>query len=290
MLLIRVVVLSLFWRETILVKDMKGKISVRKGELGNFLRSRRQAISPEVVGLQASGKRRTPGLRRDEVAELAGIGVDWYIRLEQGRSTSPSMETVDALAFALRLGEAERAHLSSLVRNVGRERFTRETVPAEIVRLVKSLNVPAYVTGQRWDILVWNNAAAEIFTDFGQLAEADRNLLLYVLTCPEARSIFGASWNSQAQRMVALFRPTFDLWSGDPAFLDVVERLEKGCPEFAGWWQQHNVDMARAGTKLLRQPGRAAQHLHYATFQSNDNRDLKLSIYTPAPTRKTSSV
>src|SRR5205807_3327078 len=112
-------------------------------ELGDFLRSRRERLSPRMVGLSPGRRRRTPGLRREEVAELAGIGVDWYVRLEQCRSVTPSVTTVDALARALRLNKAEHAHLRMLARSVGRRPFVRETVPDTLQRVVDGLNQPA---------------------------------------------------------------------------------------------------------------------------------------------------
>src|SRR5947208_16500383 len=125
----------------------------RQGELGDFLRSRRQKLTPKAVGLPVGRRRRTPGLRREEVAELAGIGVDWYVRLEQGRSVSPSAATIDALARALRLTKAEHRHLTALQRSADRRAFVRETVPPTIRRTVEQLNLPAYVPGRTWDIL-----------------------------------------------------------------------------------------------------------------------------------------
>src|SRR5437879_10736829 len=153
----------------------------RQSELGDFLRSRRQKLMPKAVGLPVGRRRRTPGLRREEVAELAGIGVDWYIRLEQGRSVSPSATTVDALARALRLSKAEHGHLRALTRHADRRAFVRESVPGPLERLVESLNQPAYITGRRWDVLAWNKPADEIFA-FSRLPEEDRNILLAVLT------------------------------------------------------------------------------------------------------------
>src|ERR1700712_2959044 len=123
----------------------------RQGELGDFLRSRRDRLTPKAVGLPDGRRRRTPGLRREEVAELAGIGVDWYIRLEQGRSVNPSVTTIEALARALRLTKAEHGHLKALTQNAGRKPFVVETVPATIRRLIDNLDQPAYVTGRRWD-------------------------------------------------------------------------------------------------------------------------------------------
>jgi transcriptional regulator with XRE-family HTH domain len=247
-------------------------------ELGDFLRSRREKLTPEALGLANGRRRRTPGLRREEVAERAGIGVDWYIRLEQGRSVSPSVTTIDALARALCLGKAEHAHLRALARNNERRAFARETVPDAIRRLVESLRQPAYITGRRWDILAWNAAAAEVF-DFGRLARDNRNVLVYMLTDPHARRLFGDTWADEARRMVAQFRATHDLWAGDPAFLDLQERLVSASPEFAAWWEAHDISPAAAGRKLLHHPGRGVLQFEYATFQSNDDPALKLAIY-----------
>lgn len=260
-----------------------------RGELGDFLRSRRERLNPKGLGLPSGRRRRTPGLRREEVAALAGIGVDWYIRLEQGRNVSPSVTTVDALARALRLSKAEHAHLRALTRDTGRRAFARESVPDTIRRMVESLNQPAYVTGRRWDVLAWNAAAADVLTDFGHIAEADRNILIYMLTDPDARRLFGATWADEARRMVAQFRTTHDLWAGDPAFLDLLARLQQDSSEFAVWWEAHDIGSVSVGQKLLNHPTKGLLRFEYATFQANDDLALKLAIYTqydlsPQPT------
>ena len=252
-----------------------------RSELGDFLRSRRQRLTPRDVGLPGTRRRRTPGLRREEVAERAGIGVDWYIRLEQGRSVSPSATTVDALARALRLNKAEHAHLRALTRDAGRRAFAPEAVPEAIRRLIQGLDRPAYVTGRRWDILAWNDAADEIFA-FSRLQADNRNVLLCVLTEPYARTLFGATWAGEAKRMVAQFRATHDLWAGDPAFLELLARLREGCPEFPAWWEAHDVRGPAAGYKLLNHPERGLLRLEYAAFQASEDPALKLVIYTPA--------
>ncbi len=230
----------------------------RQGELGDFLRSRRDKLTPKAVGLPDGRRRRTPGLRREEVAELAGIGVDWYIRLEQGRSVSPSAATIDALARALRLSRTEHRHLKQLTENTDRRPFVRETVPPAVRRTIEQLNLPAYVTGRRWDILAWNAAAEEIFA-FSRLAEADRNSLLSVLTNPATRRLFGAS----------------------SAFRDLLARLREDCPEFAGWWEAHDVSGVAAGHKSISHPKKGRLKLEYVSFQANDDPGLKLVIYTP---------
>src|SRR4051794_13926621 len=149
----------------------------RRLEFGDFLRSRREKLTPKAVGLPPGARRRTAGLRREEVAQLAGIGVDWYIRLEQGRTFSPSGTTVDAPARALRLSKTEHAHLKALARDGARGTFKREIVPPPIRRLVESLPHPAYITGRRWDVLAWNEAAEQVFA-FARLPEQDRNTMI----------------------------------------------------------------------------------------------------------------
>lgn len=252
----------------------------RRNELGDFLRSRREKLNPKAVGLRPGRRRRTPGLRREEVAELAGIGVDWYVRLEQGRSVSPSVTTVDALARALRLTKVEHAHLRALTGNADRRAFVRETVPDSLRRLIAGLDQPAYVTGRRWDVLAWNDAAEEIFA-FGRLSEEDRNVLICILTLPATRKLFGAGWADEAKRVVAQFRATHDLWAGDPAFVALLERLRQGSPEFAGWWKAHDIRAAAAGRKQLKHPKKGLLRFEHASFQANDDPSLKLVIYTP---------
>jgi transcriptional regulator with XRE-family HTH domain len=252
----------------------------RRIEFGDFLRSRRQRLSPKSVGLAAGRRRRTVGLRREEVAELAGIGVDWYIRLEQGRTVNPSVTTVDALARALKLSKAEHAHLRALARDADRRPFAIETVPDAMRRLLEGLNQPAYITGRRWDLLAWNAIADKIFA-FSRIAEDERNVLLGVLTNPALRKLFGASWAEEAKRMVAQFRANYDVWAGDPAFVTLLERLRRDSPEFARWWEAHDVRGTASGRKILNHPRKGLLIFEYASFQANDDPGLKLVIYTP---------
>ncbi len=194
---------------------------LKRREFGDFLRARRGGLTPESVGLQRHRRRRTPGLRREEVAELAGIGVDWYIRLEQGRSVTPSVTTLDALARALRLTEAEHQHLRALSGGGGHRPFQPEIAPASLLRLLENLTQPSYAVGRRRDLVAWNDAADDLFA-FSDLAEDERNILVSMLTVPRSRDLFGPGWAEEAQRMVAQFRATHDLWAGDPAFVALL--------------------------------------------------------------------
>lgn len=252
----------------------------RQGELGSFLRARRERLSPESVGLPQGRRRRTAGLRREEVAELAGISTDWYIRLEQGRTVRPSPTTVDALARALCLDETEHAHLRALTRGAAPPRFEPETVPGTVQRMVESLSQPAYVTGRRWDVLHWNAAADAIFA-FSRVAPEDRNILLSMLTNEATRRLFGKSWTAEARRMVAEFRATHDLRAGDPAFAELLARLRRESAEFGGWWKAHDVRSIAAGRKELSHPKKGKLRFEYASFQANDDPGLKLVVYTP---------
>jgi transcriptional regulator with XRE-family HTH domain len=251
-------------------------------ELGDFLRARRGRLTPESVGLPRHRRRRTPGLRREEVAELAGIGVDWYIRLEQGRPVTPSLSTIDALARALRLTELEHQHLRALAGGGGHRPFQPETAPSSLLRLLESLTQPAYVTGRRRDLVAWNAAADAIF-GFDQLAEDERNILVSVLTNPRSRTLFGPGWADEAQRIVAQFRATHDLWAGDPAFVSLLRRLREGCPEFEAWWERHDIRRPVSGRKTLHHPTKGVISFDHASFQANDDPGLKLVIYTPVP-------
>lgn len=252
-----------------------------EAELADFLRARRERLSPKAVGLSAGRRRRTPGLRREEVAELAGIGVDWYVRLEQGRNVRPSAMTVDALARALRLSKAEHAHLRTLAGANPAGAFARESVPDTVQRIVRGFDHPAYVTGRRFDVLSWNKAADDIFA-FSRTPEVDRNTLLTMLTNPAGRKLFGAGWHDEARRMVAMFRANYDLHANDPAFVDLIRRARAGCPEFALWWRSHEVVGPSSGRKRLKHPKLGLLVFDYATFQANDDPALKLAVYTPA--------
>src|SRR5580658_5089160 len=252
----------------------------KRRELGDFLRARRDRLTPESVGVPRHRRRRTPGLRREEVAELAGIGVDWYIRLEQGRPVTPSVSTIDALAGALRLTEMEHQHLRALAGGGGPKPFQPETAPPALLQLLESLTQPAYVTGRRRDLVAWNTAADDIF-GFDELDKDERNILVAVLTHPRGRALFGAGWADEAQRMVAQFRATHDLWAGDPAFVALLRRLRDGCPEFGGWWERHDVRRPVSGRKTLYHPTKGVIAFDHASFQFNDEPSLKLVIYTP---------
>ena len=252
-------------------------------ELADFLRSRRAQLDPGALGLASLRRRRTPGLRREEVAELAGIGTDWYTRLEQGRDVRPSTATIDAIGRAMRLTEAERDHLRRLARLQERAPFAPEVIPATLGRIIETMPFPAYVTGQRWDLLAWNAAAIDLLMDFARMAPHERNILVYMLTEPGARTLFGETWEGEARRMVAQFRSDYAGWAGDRAFEDLVRLLRQRSNEFCTWWSVHEVRGQVAGRKLLHHPRHGRLLADYVTLQSNDDKRLKLVMYRTEP-------
>jgi hypothetical protein len=158
----------------------------------------------------------------------------------------------------------------------------RETVPPTLRRIVTGLPHPAYVTGQRWDLLAWNDAAVEVFGDFGALPTAERNILLFVFADPRAKLLFGDGWAPVARAMLAQFRAIHDLWAGDPAFAELVDRLRQASAAFVDWWEAHDIRAPVSGRKTLRHPTQGLLRLDHASFQANDDPALKLVIYTPA--------
>lgn len=245
---------------------------------GKFLRSRRERTTPAQVALADGRRRRTPGLRREEVAQLAGISTEWYIKLEQGRAAMPSPATVEALSRALLLDGAERAHLRALAGETAPKSDAAVEVPATLRRLVESLPEPAYVLGARWDMLAWNRAAAALFDELVR-PEGERNVLRFTLTTTAGRRLFGSGWAAEARRMTAMFRATYDLHATDPVFMRLREELQTGCPEFGTWWRSHAIATPESSSKLLYFPYGGAVRYDYTTLQSNDDPRLKLVSY-----------
>ncbi|BDI28084.1 transcriptional regulator [Capsulimonas corticalis] len=253
-------------------------------ELANFLRTRRERIAPSEVGLKAGPRRRTPGLRREEVADLAGVGTAWYTWLEQGRDIRVSTETLDSLACALRLGPDERTHLFTLahpetLRVIVPPRD--ETVTPSLQRMLDNLkDSPAYLAGRRWDILAWNRAAALTFTDYSQIPIEHRNNLWLVFAYPPFRTLL-AEWEKHARAVLSQFRVDSGRYAGDPQFAALIAELSEISPEFREWWPRHEVRGRTEGCKILQHPTAGRMALEYSAFTVGDNPDMKLVVFTP---------
>ncbi len=214
----------------------------RRDELAAFLRARRESLRPHDVGLPPGRGRRTPGLRREEIALLAGVSLTWYTWLEQGRPINASPDVLSALARALRLDEAGRAHLMNLAtRGPDGPVPDIEDAPDALVRLITSMEpAPAYVLGPRWEFLAWNQAQARLYPMIEKLEGDERNLLWVVFAEPTARALV-ADWPAQARRIMAEFRAGTASLRNDIKVTALVERLRAVSAEFAEWWAQQDV-------------------------------------------------
>lgn len=257
---------------------------LRAKELGDLLRSRRERLQPADVGLPAGSRRRTRGLRREEVAQLAAISPTYYAYLEQGRELRPSRQVLDALATALRMDPAERAHTHQLVHGLlSQESADEETLSPEVVKLVDRLDpCPTYVTGRRWDVLAANRAARALWTDWTARPREARNMVWWMFTDPNAREVM-VEWEKEARALLGRFRASAAQHSGDPQFRELLDRLLEASPEVRAWWPQHEVMPLSSGVKRLRHPDLGELVLHHVVLQLADNPEQRLVTFDPSP-------
>jgi transcriptional regulator with XRE-family HTH domain len=261
----------------------------RRREFAAFLRSRRERLTPADVGLAEGFRRRTPGLRREEVALLAGVGATWYTWLEQGRDVRPSPEVLSALARALKLDSAERRHLFLLCDRPPPEMRTPgpETVPASLLRMLDSMRVqPAYVLGRRWDLLAWNRAAVALFGDYDRLDGDRRNIMHMVFADPDHRRLL-VDWDELARTVLAMFRSDSARYTGDADFERLIARLRAASPEFRDWWDKHEVLRPITGHKRIDHPIGGRMVFEYTSLAIADPPDMKLVVYTPLEQEQT---
>jgi transcriptional regulator with XRE-family HTH domain len=248
-------------------------------ELAEFLRTRRERLSPEDVGLPRAKRRRTPGLRREEVAALAGVGLAWYTWLEQGRDIGVSSDFLDNLARVLKLDAAERRHLFLLAhaRPPAEPGKTFCSVPPLAARLVSDLAPhAAYIINLRWDILMYNGPANHLFT-FDKQAPARRNLLWMLFTDPALRQAF-AHWEKDVPAVLESFRRDYAGSRDDPSMRDLIDELEKVSPEFKAMWRQQDVHAPCTGVRTLAVDG-ALQTFDYTSLLIDGGKHLRLIVY-----------
>ncbi|NLA36049.1 MAG: helix-turn-helix domain-containing protein [Actinobacteria bacterium] len=257
-------------------------------ELGAFLRRRRESTKPAEVGLVDAGRRRTPGLRREEVAMLAGVSVSWYTWLEQGRPIKASIDVLDALARVFALDETERDHLIALaghrLHHTGSP--TGVDVPEWAERLLDSLDpIPAYLLGPTWEYLGWNRAQAELFPAMTALPDEERNLVWVMFAVAEVRSLI-ADWELEAHSMLTQFRADITPWRDDPAVVDLVDRLRRVSAEFDRWWEGHDVSGFQTRLRRFNHPTRGPLLFEYQQLIPAGRTDLRVVMQLPvqAPT------
>ncbi|WP_236795342.1 helix-turn-helix transcriptional regulator [Amycolatopsis sp. GM8] len=262
---------------------------MKSRELAEFLRSSRARVSPEELGLdQQQARRRVPGLRREELAQLAGVSVDYYSRLEQGRSRSASAEVLDALATALRLDDAERQHLMDLARP-GPARRKRRSRPQRVdpatLRLIEMLDEvhsPAFILGRRLDVLAHNRIAGGLITEFRALPAAERNQARFVFFDPHARELY-ADWAAVAADTVAMLRLDAGRYPEDPQLSSLIGDLSIHSEEFRHWWSDHKVHRRTTGSKGYRHPLVGDLTVQYQALQPAGDPDQILFVYTTEP-------
>ena len=219
--------------------------------LGDYLRARRAQVRPEDAGVVVTGVRRTPGLRREEVATLAGISADYYLRLEQGRDRNPSTQVLDALARVLRLDATARAHLHELAAGPApaRPRLRRETVPTGVAMLLTSIGLPAFVENRRFDVLAANPLAEALSTGMRPGANRLRSFVL-----DEREHALWTDWEAALEGLVAGFRTSIGAGEGDPAVARLVGELSLVSEPFRRAWARHDVRPLAGATSRLRHP------------------------------------
>lgn len=250
--------------------------------LADFLRSRRARLQPSDVGLPESGRRRTPGLRRAEVAQLAGISPDYYVRLEQGRNVRPSPGVLDALARALRLDEDERGHLYLLARSEAAPRRggAADRVHPRVRRLVEVLDpTPAVVVNTRMDVLACNRMYAVLCPGLVTLPQVRRNLVWYLFSHPAGRERY-VDWETAGRQGIAHLRAAAAQDPDDPVTKALIGELSVKSAEFRTWWARHDVAVYSSGRKELRHPDVGRLVLDYQSFQIPNTRDQQLVLYT----------
>jgi transcriptional regulator with XRE-family HTH domain len=257
-------------------------VTTGHAELGQFLRNRRERIAPSDVGLPSATRRRTPGLRREEVAQLAGVGVTWYTWLEQGRTVNPSVQVLDAIARTLRFDRAEREHLYRLAGVPTVADASAECLEPEVqVILDELVPVPAVVYNGRYDALAWNAAYASLFPGMTG-PDSERNALWQMFTTPDCcAGVLNRA--AELRSMVATFRSAYGRHLREPAWIAFVDRLSAASPEFAAMWAMHDV-----AEPLRRTKGFHHRHLGRDVYVTTTSLALsampetRMVVYTPA--------
>lgn len=255
-----------------------------RAELAEFLRARRDAVTPEQVGLpRGTSRRRTPGLRREEVAMLAGVSLTWYTWLEQGRRINASDDVLAAIGRALRLDDAGIEHLLAVAQPATGPVDAPQEAPTALVRLIDALDpAPAYVLGPRWEFLAWNAAEARLYPRLVELDGIERNLLWVLFAEAHTRDLI-VDWDLHAKQALAEFRAGTTGLRGDPGFAELVDRLHAASPEFATWWPEHDVSGFETRIRRFRHPAAGLLTFEYQQLAPVEWPSLRVNCQLPVP-------
>lgn len=261
--------------------------AARLQELSAFLKSRRAKILPESVGLAPGGRRRTPGLRREEVAQLAGVSTTWYTWLEQGRDIRMSASVLDCIANALQLTSDERKYVFALAMESGSGAVPFQEERTEISQPLKKIMdelrfCPTIITDRRYFIVGWNEAAAHVFLDFEQIPFEKRNLISLLFTRKELQRL-AVNWEHFVRGFLAIFRAYYGQYMEDDWYDRFLEEMKQVHPGFEQLWQESEVKSAPEVLIEFRHAKAGKMLFHLTSLQVQGSSDLRCSIYTPAP-------
>lgn len=257
----------------------------RYEELADFLKTRRAKILPSQAGLSTGARRRTPGLRREEVSQLAGIGLTWYTWLEQGRPIQVSAQIIESLSRVLLLDKQERIHLYLLA---------NQPLPADIPEYHGSVSpalqhvldslilCPSLVTDQRWNVIAWNKASCFIFGDFTKMNVRERNIVWAMFTDDKYKQLL-VDWDQYAKRLLGRFRATCGQYIEDTWLVQFIEDLKMQSTEFNSWWPLHEIESSSEKYKQLNHPTAGILDFEVSNFDVSDHSGLKLIVHVPLP-------
>jgi transcriptional regulator with XRE-family HTH domain len=256
--------------------------ATQRAQLSEFLKSCRARLSPATMGLPPGGRRRTPGLRREDVAALAGLSATWYTWLEQGRDVRASDRVLESLSRTLRLSIEERDYLFSLAQNrpAPLQPARVEDVPETVKRTLEALNVPAEVITPRWDVIYWNDMVTRCFRDYGSMPPERRNLIRILMTSPEYLED-PAAYDAMARRITAKLRVDYSQAAGDPSFDALIEEMSEISPAFRELWRSPEIRTRSEGVHLLKHPQLGGITFEHTSYVVEGAPSLRVVIFAP---------
>lgn len=258
--------------------------ATRRRELADFLKTKRAQLSAADTGFHTNSKRRTPGLRREEVAEIADIGITWYTWLEQAREIKVSAHVIEKIALALKLTAAEKRYLFALAQQpISEDIEQRETIGLALRYLLDDLETsPAFVTGRLWHILAWNPAATALFGDFDTLPKNECNLLRFAFAKQATRDLY-VGWADFARTILARFRRACGShYQYDSEAVQLIEELKRDSPDFEQFWLRHDVkETVLHNRREFNHPTAGHLLMEETSFQIGDSPDFQITVYTP---------
>jgi len=260
-------------------------MDTRRKELGEFLQVLRQRGTPEAFGFPTGARRRTQGLRREEVAQLAGISATWYTWIEQGRDVNVSAEALERLATALKLSKSERTYLFDMAdrRDPQAHMLEADNAPETLVHMLDNMQIPAYIMGRTWDVLAWNQPASDLFSDWLDKTSIDPrpNLLRFVFLHANAKQ-FVVDWEMRARRLVAEFRADCRSSLEEPELKRLVNELSQASSDFERFWKQHDVLERQGGQRKFMHPRHGLISYSQVTLRPVEQEQLKLVLLQPS--------